>query len=73
MTTQTNPEVELTAEMISPRAYQRYLDRGRQGGHDVEDWLAAEEELRTATPPSKTNSSPRTPRTRKITKATPRR
>ena len=27
------------------RAYQLFEQRGRQDGHDVEDWLQAEEEL----------------------------
>jgi Protein of unknown function (DUF2934) len=32
-------------EAIERRAYEIYERRGRQDGHDVEDWLAAEEEL----------------------------
>ncbi len=32
---------------IAARAYSLYLDRGRQDGHDVDDWLQAERELRT--------------------------
>ena len=31
---------------IAARAYERFLQRGGQHGHDVEDWLAAERELR---------------------------
>jgi hypothetical protein len=30
---------------IARRAYELYLARGRQDGHDVEDWLRAESEL----------------------------
>jgi hypothetical protein len=30
---------------IAARAYQIYLERGRQDGHDVDDWLQAEYEL----------------------------
>ena len=38
-------------ERISPveiarEAYARYEARGREDGHDVEDWLAAEKQLR---------------------------
>jgi|GEM_PF-2098629 hypothetical protein len=33
-------------EAIAARAYQIYLERGRQDGHDVDDWLQAEYELR---------------------------
>ena len=35
----------ITQEQIAARAYERFLERGRQHGHDVEDWLAAKEEL----------------------------
>jgi len=30
---------------IARRAYQRYEERGREPGHDVDDWLHAEREL----------------------------
>ena len=30
---------------IEARAYELYLERGREDGHDVEDWIAAETEL----------------------------
>lgn len=40
MTPQPPPHHEIAA-----RAYQLYLDRGRQNGHDVDDWLQAEYEL----------------------------
>lgn len=36
-----------THEEIEVRAYQLYLKHGRLGGHDVEDWLEAEQELNT--------------------------
>jgi len=32
---------------IARRAYDLYLTRGGEPGHDVEDWLQAERELRT--------------------------
>lgn len=72
MTTQTN-EVDLTEEMISTRAYQRYAERGGEDGHDVEDWLSAEEELRIGlvTRPAETNSAQRTPRARATAEGTP--
>jgi hypothetical protein len=31
---------------IAARAHQRFVERGGEHGHDVEDWLAAEAELR---------------------------
>ena len=37
--------LELTEEYIRMRAYQLYEQRGRQSGHDVEDWLQAEAEV----------------------------
>jgi hypothetical protein len=37
---------EPSAEQIAERAYQLYLLRGGANGHDVDDWLVAEEELR---------------------------
>lgn len=35
-----------THEQIAKRAYQLWLDRGRNHGQDLEDWLAAEALLR---------------------------
>ena len=32
-------------EDIAKRAFELYEARGRQNGHDLEDWLQAEEEL----------------------------
>jgi hypothetical protein len=32
---------------VARRAYDLYLGRGREHGHDVEDWLQAERELRS--------------------------
>jgi hypothetical protein len=34
-----------TPAQIAARAYQIYLERGRVGGHDMDDWLQAEYEL----------------------------
>jgi hypothetical protein len=34
-----------TRQEIAARAYQIFLERGRQPGHDVDDWLQAEYEL----------------------------
>jgi hypothetical protein len=34
-----------TEEQIQARAYQLYLERGGQHGHDTDDWLQAEYEL----------------------------
>ena len=56
--------VTVTEEMIAACAYQRYADRGGEDGHDVEDWFAAEQELRPSagTQPAATEASQRTAR-----------
>lgn len=33
------------SERIQKRAYELYEARGREGGHDLEDWLQAEAEI----------------------------
>jgi ribosomal protein L7/L12 len=38
----------ITPEQIAARAYQRFVERGGEHGHDVEDWNAASEELERA-------------------------
>jgi hypothetical protein len=35
-------------DRIAARSYELYEARGREDGHDLEDWLAAERELRDA-------------------------
>ena len=39
----------ITKDAIARRAYALYLARGAQEGHDLEDWLQAERELRQDT------------------------
>ena len=36
----------VTEDDIARRAFELYCDRGREDGHDVDDWLTAERELR---------------------------
>jgi hypothetical protein len=36
---------EAVAEQIRCRAYELYEERGREDGHEVEDWLHAEAEV----------------------------
>ena len=43
------PKVESaspTKKQIEARAYELYLQRGCENGHDVDDWLSAEKELK---------------------------
>ena len=35
-----------TNEQIEARAYEIYIERGAENGHEVEHWLAAENELK---------------------------
>ena len=45
-----NRSRQATDRDIARRAYDLYLTRGREHGHDVEDWLRAERELRETVP-----------------------
>jgi DNA polymerase/3'-5' exonuclease PolX len=38
-------KILLTEDHIARRAYEIYLDRGRENGRDIDDWLIAEKEL----------------------------
>ena len=40
------------ADLIAQRAYERYVARGREDGHDQEDWFEAERELQGVSPGS---------------------
>ena len=39
------PKRDPIREAIANRAYELFLARGRAHGHDVDDWIAAENEL----------------------------
>ena len=44
----TNPTTESTSDRLEPirrRAYELYEQRGRNDGHDLNDWLQAESEM----------------------------
>ena len=38
----------ITDRDVARRAYALYLERGCEPGHDVDDWMQAEEELRAS-------------------------
>jgi hypothetical protein len=42
---QMNESLVPTTLQVEKRAYELYLERGGEDGHDFEDWLAAEREL----------------------------
>ena len=44
-TKKTSKTATVTDADVARRAYELYLARGRQDGHDSEDWLQAEREL----------------------------
>ncbi len=39
-------EPQKAEEEIRTRAYELYEERGRDGGHELDDWLRAEQEIR---------------------------
>ena len=45
-------ESPMTEERIRNRAYELYEQRGGEEGHDVDDWLQAEHELRGTIEPA---------------------
>jgi hypothetical protein len=45
-TSVTAEAAQITPEQIAERAYALYLARGAEDGHDLEDWLQAERDLR---------------------------
>ncbi len=44
-----NTQNHVDHNAIATRAYELYVARGREPGHDEEDWLRAEAELRQTT------------------------
>lgn len=47
-TAQRSHPVQDVQELIRLRAYELYEERGRQDGHELDDWLAAEAEVTQA-------------------------
>ena len=47
-TAPTGGPAQVTEHDIARCAYDRYLARGREDGHDLEDWFHAEQEVRRA-------------------------
>lgn len=55
--TPVSGESSRDSQSIARAAYQRYEARGREDGHDVEDWLAAEREIKAASASEDTTPS----------------
>jgi hypothetical protein len=53
----TSSESQPTREQIAMRAYEIYMERGGEPGHELEDWTRAERELleRNGKPRGKTS------------------
>jgi hypothetical protein len=43
-------DVDVARENIARRAYELYEQRGCEAGHDIDDWLQAEQDLRQRRP-----------------------
>jgi Protein of unknown function (DUF2934) len=58
-------------EDVERRAYELYEQRGREDGHDWDDWLQAEREMRGAEPQrNATEAADASPRRRRVERAT---
>jgi hypothetical protein len=53
----TGPAVGHLTELIRERAYEFFEARGRESGHDLEDWLRAELEIKRRVGPSLTTGT----------------
>lgn len=40
-----SPAQQASTERIQERAYQLYVNRGQEPGHELDDWLQAEHEI----------------------------
>lgn len=49
--TETSKSTLPTKEQISQRAYEIYVARGCEDGHDLSDWVEAERELSASSEP----------------------
>ncbi len=48
MATRTTTKAADKSQKTAEIAYERYLSRGAEHGHDLEDWLAAESEMKAS-------------------------
>lgn len=55
------PRRDPITEAIARRAYELFLERGGQHGHDVEDWLRAEQDIIAAIDARAASSAPESP------------
>lgn len=50
MATRTTSKTAAINQTIAERAYELYMSRGSEHGHDMEDWLTAESQVAAAKP-----------------------
>ena len=55
---ETNGVTASNKEFIQRRAYEIYMRRGQTPGHELEDWLQAELEVKTSAKPKVTATEP---------------
>ncbi len=58
-TKQTPPPMTVPKDKIAKRAYEKWVKRGYQHGHDMKDWLEAEAELKAEASRSASSSTRR--------------
>jgi len=51
------PSATVTDSDVARRAYDLYLARGGEHGHDVDDWMEAERELQPASSPPRRDAA----------------
>ncbi len=59
-------------QAVSRRAYELFVSRGGEHGHDKEDWYRAEQELASTASPANTERGVANPGDREKTRETPR-
>ncbi|MBI5482567.1 MAG: DUF2934 domain-containing protein [Deltaproteobacteria bacterium] len=57
-----NTETHVDSKAVAERAYQLFLARGGEHGHDFDDWVRAEQELRRNRTQAPAPQSPPRPR-----------
>jgi hypothetical protein len=62
MATRTTSKTAAINQTIAERAYELYMSRGWEDGHDLEDWLTAESQVAAAKPKGKVAAPRKTKR-----------
>lgn len=62
MAARTASKAETLNQTIAERAHQLFLTRGGEHGYDLEDWLAAEAEVKAVSARKRTTTTARKPK-----------